>query len=49
VADGGSPGFLKFVDGNWKTSWTIGEKDEGKPAALVANLGSLRWRRTRWG
>src|SRR5258705_397913 len=41
VIDAGSPDFLKYVDGNWKTSWIIGEKDQGKPAALVGNISSL--------
>jgi hypothetical protein len=40
VVDAGSPGFLKFIDGNWKTSWILGQKDEGKPVALVGNVSS---------
>ncbi len=32
---------MKYVDGGWKTSWLLGEKDEGKPASLVNGLGAL--------
>jgi choline-sulfatase len=39
--DAGSLDFIKYVDGGWKTSWLLGEKDEGKPASLVAGLSSL--------
>src|SRR4051794_21027171 len=38
VIDAGALDFLKYIDGGWKTSWMLGEKDEGKPAALVAGL-----------
>jgi len=41
VIDAGAPDFLKYIDGNWKTSWYLNEKDQGKPAALVANISSL--------
>ncbi|MES1210002.1 MAG: hypothetical protein ABUS79_29040, partial [Pseudomonadota bacterium] len=41
VIDAGSLDFLKYIDGGWKTSWMLGEKDEGKPAALVAGLAAL--------
>jgi choline-sulfatase len=41
VIDAGSPDFLKYIDGDWKTSWYLNEKDQGKPAALVANISSL--------
>src|SRR5262249_45477647 len=41
VVDAGSLDFLKYVDGGWKTSWFLGEKDEGKPASLVNGLGAL--------
>jgi choline-sulfatase len=41
VIDAGSPDLLKFIDGDWKTSWIIGEKDQGAPAALVGNISSL--------
>jgi hypothetical protein len=40
VIDAGSPDFLKYVDGGWKTSWLLGEKDEGTRAALVAGLSA---------
>ncbi|MES1206238.1 MAG: hypothetical protein ABUS79_09905, partial [Pseudomonadota bacterium] len=40
VIDAGSLDFLKYVDGGWKTSWILGEKDEGKPAALVSGLSA---------
>ena len=54
VVDAGSLDFLKFVDGGWKTSWLLGEKDEGKPAALVvgpvvAGVPAGRLRRRRRG
>jgi arylsulfatase A-like enzyme len=41
VVDAGSNDFLKYVDGGWKTSWILGARDQGKPAALVAGLSSL--------
>jgi hypothetical protein len=41
VIDAGGLDFLKYVDGGWKTSWLVGEKDEGKPAALVSGLSAL--------
>ncbi|HET6283717.1 MAG TPA: sulfatase, partial [Polyangia bacterium] len=30
-----------YIDGNWKTSWILGETDQGKPAALVSNISSI--------
>ena len=39
--DAGGLDFIKYVDGGWKTSWLLGEKDEGKPASLVAGLSAL--------
>ena len=39
--DAGGLDFFKYVDGGWKTSWLLGEKDEGKPASLVAGLSAL--------
>jgi arylsulfatase A-like enzyme len=41
VIDAGSPDFLKYIDGDWKTSWILGQKDQGKPAALVSGISSL--------
>ncbi|HZL16680.1 MAG TPA: sulfatase [Polyangia bacterium] len=41
VIDAGGLDFLKYVDGGWKTSWLVGEKDQGKPAALVSGLSAL--------
>jgi len=41
VVDAGSNDFLKYIDGGWKTSWILGVKDQGKPAALVAGLSAL--------
>ena len=41
VIDAGALDFLKYVDGGWKTSWMLGEKDEGKPASLVAGLAAI--------
>ena len=41
VVDAGGLDFLKYVDGGWKTSWLLGEKDEGQPAALVAGLSAM--------
>jgi len=40
VVDAGSSDFLKYVDGGWKTSWLLDEKDQGKPASLVAGLSA---------
>jgi choline-sulfatase len=41
VIDAGALDFLKYVDGGWKTSWLLGEKDEGKPASLINGLSSI--------
>jgi hypothetical protein len=41
VVDAGGLDFLKYVDGGWKTSWLLGGKDEGHPAALVAGLSAV--------
>jgi len=41
LVDAGGLDFLKYVDGGWKTSWLLGTKDEGKPAALVAGLSAM--------
>ena len=40
VIDAGSRDLLKYVDGGWKTSWLLGETDEGAKAALVAGLSA---------
>ena len=41
VIDAGSPDFLKYVDGGWKTSWLLGERDQGASASLVAGLSAV--------
>jgi choline-sulfatase len=41
VIDAGEVGFNKFVDGGWKTSWYLGEKDGDRRMAMVAGLSSL--------
>jgi choline-sulfatase len=41
VVDAGGLDFLKYVDGGWKTSWLLGNKDQGNPAALVAGLSAI--------
>jgi choline-sulfatase len=41
VIDAGGLDFIKYVDGGWKTSWLLGEKDQGRPAALVSGLSAL--------
>jgi hypothetical protein len=41
VMDTGTPDFLKYIDGDWKTSWILGEKDQGRPAAMVATISSI--------
>jgi len=41
VVDAGGLDFLKYIDGGWKTSWLLGQKDEGHPAALVAGLSAM--------
>ena len=41
VIDAASPDFLKYIDGNWKTSWILGDRDQGKPAALIGGISSL--------
>ncbi len=40
VVEAGSLDVLKYVDGGWKTSWILGEKDQGAPAALVSGLSA---------
>jgi arylsulfatase A-like enzyme len=40
VIRAGDPGFQKFIDGGWKTSWVLGQKDEGRDVALVGGLSS---------
>jgi choline-sulfatase len=40
VVRAGDPGFLKFIDGGWKTAWVLGQKDEGRDVALVSGLSS---------
>src|SRR5580693_4692054 len=39
--DAGALDFLKYVDGGWKTSWLLGEKDEGKPASLINGVSAM--------
>ncbi len=41
VTDTSSIDFLKYVDGGWKTSFLVGELDEGKPTALVNGLSAM--------
>jgi arylsulfatase A-like enzyme len=41
IIDAGSLDFLKYVDGGWKTSWLLGEKDNGHPAAFVSGLSAV--------
>ena len=41
IVDAGGIDFLKYIDGGWKTSWLLGTKDEGHPAALVAGLSAM--------
>jgi arylsulfatase A-like enzyme len=41
VVDAGTPDFLKYIDGGWKTAWLVDESDEGRPAALTLGLSSL--------
>ncbi|HVZ71677.1 MAG TPA: sulfatase [Polyangia bacterium] len=43
VTDAGGLDFLKYVDGGWKTSFVVGERDpgDGKPAALVSGLSAM--------
>src|SRR5262245_54020981 len=41
VVDAGGLDFLKYVDGGWKTSWYLGMKDQGKPAALVGGVSAV--------
>ncbi len=41
LAPAGGPEFLKFVDGGWKTSWILGEKDAGQRVAFVNGLSGI--------
>lgn len=41
VIDAGGLSFPKFVDGGWKTSFILGGRDEGRPAALVSGLSGV--------
>lgn len=38
VVDATSLDFLKYVDGGWKTSFILGDKDQGARASLVSGL-----------
>jgi hypothetical protein len=40
VVDAGSLDFLKYVDGGWKTSWLLDQKDQGRAVAMVAGLSA---------
>jgi choline-sulfatase len=40
IIEAGSPDLLKYIDGGWKTSFILGEKDQGTPAALVSGLSA---------
>jgi arylsulfatase A-like enzyme len=40
IVEAGGPDFLKYIDGGWKTSWILGEKDGGKPVAFVSGLSA---------
>jgi arylsulfatase A-like enzyme len=41
VVEPGGLDFLKYVDGGWKTSFLVGESDQGKPAAIVSGLSAM--------
>ena len=43
VVDAGGLDFLKYVDGGWKTSFILGDKDQGARAALVSGLSAQLW------
>jgi choline-sulfatase len=43
VIDAGSLDLLKYVDGGWKTSFILGDKDQGARAALVSGLSAQLW------
>ncbi len=40
VVNAGDLEFLKLVDGGWKSSWILGEKDGDIPVAFVSGLSS---------
>jgi choline-sulfatase len=40
VISADDPAFLKFVDGGWKGSWILGERDGAKRVAYVAGLSA---------
>ncbi len=41
VMTAGTPDFLKYIDGGWKTSWILGQKDAGKAVAFVSGLSAV--------
>ncbi len=40
IARAGDVDFLKYVDGGWKTSWILSDKDGGQPVGFVNGLSS---------
>ena len=40
LMDAGSVDFYKFVDGGWKGSWLLSQKDENRPAALISGVSA---------
>ncbi len=40
VIAAGAPTFLKYVDGGWKGSWILGQKDGPTPVAYVSGLSA---------
>ncbi len=37
----GAPEFLKVVEGGWKTSWALAQKDSDRPVAFISGLSSV--------
>ena len=40
VLDTGGVDFHKYIDGGWKTSWILGDRDGGKRVAFVSNISA---------
>lgn len=41
IIDAGTPDFMKYVDGGWKTSWILGARDGDRRVAFVNAISSL--------
>jgi arylsulfatase A-like enzyme len=40
LMNAGDASFYKFVDGNWKSTWILGQRDGNRPAALISGISA---------